>query len=400
MNKLQRAAVSMTLAASCIGAGAPSFCLERSSMQSTSTDFSLKLFREQAKDKTENLLVSPFSAYFALSMVLNGAGGKTREQMAEVLGTTADQVDQMNEKNAEIMKALSANEKIQLEIADAIYSDKDVPFKKEFIETCERFYQAEAHSEDFGNPDVVTQINAWCSQKTHGKITEILKKLDKSETMVLLNAIYFKGTWQDKFPKTATKDDQFTTPSGSKVPIRMMHETEKAAYFEGSNFRSVALPYAGGKQRMYIFLPNQGVDIKAFAGEFTKDSWSQWNKSYRSTQVILSLPKFKIEYSTELTGTLKAMGMADAFHRGANFSNLISPDKGMAWISRVLQKTYMDVNEEGTEAAAVTAVMVATMSAYHAPIQQVEFRVDRPFVIALVDEPTDEILFLGSIVKP
>ena len=150
---------------------------------------------------------------------------------------------------------------------------------------------------------------------------------------------------------------------------------------------------------MYIFLPNLGVDMAAFEGQFTTDSWRSWMQSYHTADVNLSLPKFKIEYSTELKDTLTAMGMGDAFHQGADFSNLINPPE-IAWISRVLQKTYMDVNEEGTEAAAVTALLMSAQSAVVRHQRVVEFRVDRPFVLALVDEPTNEILFLGSIVKP
>ena len=371
-------------------------------MHSNSSDFSLKLFGqlakdEHAKDKSKNVLVSPFSAYFALSMALNGAAGKTREQMARVLGTTADEVDRMNETNAEIMKALSANDKVQLEVANAIYSDESAPFKKEFIDKCEQSYQSEAHSEDFGNPDVVRQINAWCDQKTHGKIKEILKKLSRNEIVVLLNAIYFKGTWQHTFEKSATQDDQFTTLGGDKCPCKMMHQSGQTMYFQGSNFQSVSLPYAGGKQRMYIFLPNEGVNLAAFEGEFTKGNWSRWTKSYGGAQVDLSLPKFKIEYSATLNAVLQAMGMAGAFQSGADFSKMISVP---AYISRVLQKTYMDVNEEGTEAAAVTAVVMTKRSVSAAPPRVVEFRVDRPFVLALVDEPTNQILFLGAVVKP
>jgi serine protease inhibitor len=366
-------------------------------MQSTSTDFALKLFGDQAKDKSKNVLVSPFSAYFALSMTLNGAAGKTREQMAQVLGTTADQVDRLNERNAEVMKALTANDKVQLEIANAIYSDAGASFKKEFIEKCQRIYSAEAHTADFQNPDTVKQINAWCDQKTHGKIKEILKKLSSNEKMVLLNAIYFKGTWQHQFEKSATQDDQFTALGGDKSPIKMMHQSGKSMYFEGSNFQSVSLPYAGEKQRMYIFLPEQGLDMATFEAEFTKDNWSHWKKSYRAAQVNLSLPKFKIEFSTELTSTLRALGMPDAFHSGADFSKMSAQS---TWISRVLQRTYMDVNEEGTEAAAVTAVVMAQRAVVMAPPRPVEFRVDRPFVLALVDEPTNEILFLGAVVKP
>jgi serine protease inhibitor len=398
MNRLLRTALSSWLAAACFCAGGPSFSQGSSSPQSTSTDFSLKLFGEQAKGKTKNVVVSPFSAYVALSMVLNGAAGKTREEIAGVLGVSADAVDGVNARIAKAMKSLSGTGTVQLDIANAVYSDKSTPFRKDFIEACERNYGAEAQSIDFSGPSVLKLINAWCNEKTHGKIAEILNNLTGDEKMVLLNAIYFKGSWQEKFPASSTKDDIFVTLDGSKSPVKMMRHMRDTMYYKGADFSSVALPYAGGKQRMYIFLPDPGVKLAAFEGEFTKKNWSRWMGSYTNAHAFLSLPKFKIEYSTELGSTLKTMGMADAFEQRADFSKMVSPP-AKAWISRVLQKTYMDVNEEGTEAAAATAVFMGEKSMIVRE-EFIPFRVDRPFVLALVDQPTNEILFLGAIVKP
>lgn len=393
-----------TMTLSCLAfvlvlSGTPAFSLEHVSMSTTSTDFSLKLFREKVQDGKENVVVSPFSAYFALSMTLNGAAGKTREQMAKTLGTTAEAVDKLNELNAQIMKSLSASDKVQLEIANAVYADEKTPFKKDFIDLCKRVYSAEAHSENFMDPAAVTHINEWCSEKTHGKITSILKKLTPAEKMVLLNAIYFKGTWEHQFEKAATQDDQFTAASGDKKPVKMMHKRGHLMYFDGGNVRSISMPYAGDNQRMYIFMPTKGADLAAFAGQFTKETWTEWMGRYHDADVNLSMPRFKIEYSTELGDALKAMGMSDAFQRSADFSNMIAPPNRV-FISRVLQKTYMDVNEEGTEAAAVTAVVMAQARAMARPNPPIEFRVDKPFVVALVDEPTHEILFLGTIASP
>jgi len=397
MNSPVKNALSFCLAATLLISGHSTYAAGSDNMQSTSSNFALKLFTEEAKGKTENLLVSPFSAYFALSMTMNGAAGKTLAQMAEVLGTTPEQIDQLNQQNAECMKSLAANDGVKLEVANAIYSDKFTPFKQSFIELCESKYSAEAHSEDFSKPETVTAINKWCSDKTHGKITEILKRLTKDEKMVLLNAIYFKGSWQKKFANNATQDDHFTGLSGEQSPIKMMHQRLHANYFEGPDFSSISLDYSGGKQRMYIFLPKTNIEMNAFEAQFTTENWKKWMHSYRSTDIALSLPRFKIEYKTDLKDVLKSMGMEAAFTASADFSKMISQ---RAWISRVLQKTYMDVNEEGTEAAAVTAVAVMTRAAMVRPEQPIDFRVDRPFVVALVDEPTNQILFLGTIAKP
>jgi serpin B len=366
-------------------------------MQSTSTDFSFKLFQEQAQDNSKNVLVSPFSAYIALSMTLNGAAAGTRDDMAKVLGTESDAIGRLNERNAGVIKSLAGNDKVQLEIANAIYADTRTPFKKEFVELCQQSYKAEAHSESFSDPTALKKINQWCSDKTHGKIAEILKKLNPREKLVLLNAIYFKGSWRDQFKENDTRDDQFTTPSGDKIPIKMMHEQIKTLYCQGTKFRSLALSYAGNKQRLYIFMPDENVDMLTFIAQLNKTNWESWMKSYRTATVQLSLPKFKIEDSSLFNDALQKMGMAGAFEPSANFSNMTAVQ---AWISRVLQKTYMDVNESGTEAAAVTAVLMEGRAMTSRPEPVVEFRVDRPFVLALVDQPTGEILFLGAVNRP
>ena len=394
MNRLFKTVLA---AWTCLFAGSPSFSTDAMGVKSMGTDFAFNLFRAQTKGKNENVLISPFSAHSALCMTLNGAAGKTLEQMSSALGTTPDGVEQLNRTNGEIRAQLTDNKDVKLEIANAIYADKSTPFKKSFIDLCQAKYDAAVHDEDFGSPETVKKINAWCNEKTHGKITEILQKLTKQEKMVLLNAIYFKGAWQNKFDKNATRDDRFTTENGEKTPISMMHSRGHLSYFKGSDFASISLPYAGGKQQMYIFLPSESTGIAALEGQFTKQNWTKWIASYKPTNITLSLPKFKIEYSTELKPALMAIGMHNAFDPTADFTKMIEKS---AWISRVLQKTYMDVSEEGTEAAAVTAVVMAPRAMSAAPKVEIEFRVDKPFILALVDQPTGEILFLGAVAKP
>jgi serine protease inhibitor len=317
--------------------------------------------------------------------------------MATVLGTTGEQIDKLNQQNKECMESLNASSGVKLEVANALYADNSAPFKQSFIELCQSKYSAEAHNEDFSKPDTVTIINKWCSDKTHGKITEILKSLSKNDKMILLNAIYFKGAWKDKFFDTATEDDHFTTLSGGQSPVKMMHQNLHTGYFEGPDFSAVRLSYAGDKQRMYIFLPNSNVTLAAFQAQFTEENWNSWKNKFRSTSVVLSLPRFKIEFKTDLKNSLASMGMQNVFSSGADFSRMTSSNVRIGY---VLQKTYMEVNEEGTEAAAVTAVGMVRAAAARPSVPPITFRVDRPFVVALVDEPTNQILFLGTITKP
>jgi len=369
------------------------------SSQCKSTDFALKLFAGETSGSGKNAVVSPFSAYAALSMAMNGAAGNTLLQMARALGVTADQIGQLNQRNQSVLAKLAGSKSIQLEIGNAVYSDTSTPFKSSFIDSCKAWYHAEAHNIDFG-PAAVATINAWCNQKTHGKIPAIISKLEKDDKMVIINAVYFKGKWADRFEEDFTKDDQFNTLSGAKSPVKMMHKDADFRYMKGSDFQAVSIPYDGKKQSLLVFLPDKGVDFGRFRTEFTRDRWNQWMTLFQKMEVNLSLPRFKVEYQADLAKTLKAMGMPEAFSsKGANFSNMIALPK-TASISSVLQRTYMDVNEEGTEAAAATAVTVAVAACVAPPKQVLEFRVDRPFVVALIDEDSGEILFLGSIVKP
>jgi serine protease inhibitor len=363
----------------------------------SSTAFGLKLFNVIPRKTDENLLVSPFSAYTALSMTLNGAGSTTREQMAGVLGVNSKLIDDLNTRNQNLIAALNDNKTVQMEIANALYADRSTPLEASFTDLCRKIYGAEARCEDFAAASTLKAINDWCKSKTHGKIASILDRLDPSMRMVLLNAIYFKGAWQDQFMELASRDDKFTTGSGRVVPVKMMNQEEHCLYYKGSNFAAAALPYVGRKQSMYIFLPDKGVDIKTFQSELTLANWMQWLQSFRTSRVDVSLPKFKMDYSRTLNDILSAMGMPDAFVSGkADFSRMM---KAPTWIDLVLQKTYIDVNEKGTEAAAVTAVC---LGGGMAPVSEplVKFRVDRPFVFAIVDDRSQEILFIGTIAKP
>jgi serpin B len=184
------------------------------------------------------------------------------------------------------------------------------------------------------------------------------------------------------------------------MPVKMMYQSKNLSYLKGGDFQALSIPYKGDRQFMYIFLPNKGVDLSLFQSQFTAQNWQTWKSAFSDNLVDLSLPKFTINFSEDLSDSLKTMGMAEAFDRKkADFSNMIiAPNR--AWISRVLQKTYMGVNEEGTEAAAVTAVIMGATCAYIPPKPAIEFKVDRPFVLVLADKETDKILFLGSIVEP
>ena len=378
-------------------AGLPTMAADISLPEVGSTDFSLKLFKHVAAGVGKNVLVSPYSAYVALSMTANGADGTTKAAMAKALGLKGESLDAANRRNQEAMKELNSNDKVQLEIANAIYADSKTKFRATFIDLCAQMYLAEARSEDFADPATLGKINGWCDKKTHGKITKILDRLSPVDVMVLLNSVYFKGSWKNAFKPDETKPHAFTLLAGGTKQVPMMHKTFSTGYLQGDGFQAVSIPYAGERQVMYVFLPEPGADFAAFQGQFTSENWRQWMGGFNACSVNLAMPKYKVEYSKKLNDPLIAMGMGEAFTGQANFSKMFEHKAG--YIGLVLQKTYMDVNEEGTEAAAVTAVVMRSRAMVMPP-RAIDFTVDRPFVVSLADKETGEILFLGSIVDP
>ena len=372
---------------------------DNSLKQSKSTDFSLRLFKHETIDVSKNVLVSPFSAYEVLSLAANGAVGRTRTQMAQALGFSADDLKSFNDRNHTVLQSLNNNKDVRMEIANALFADLQSPFKPSFVELCQAVYAAESRSENFADRATVGKINSWCEEKTHGKIKEIISHLTPAQKLVLINCVYFKGAWADPFTAGSTRPHDFKLLNGSVTSVPMM---QKSGYFEyfaspGDGPQVLAIPYQGKHQVMYIFLPKVGAEYPAFLASFTPDNWTAWTNNFKSTEVDLSMPKYTMSFGTELNKTLKAMGMTDAFSSVANFGEMFA-GRPVA-ISQVVQKTYMDVNENGTEAAAVTAVMMRSM-AMRVPVASIPFVVDHPFVVALVDRDTNEILFLGSVVDP
>jgi serine protease inhibitor len=363
-------------------------------------NFAIELFtHEQGHDNT---VLSPYSAYSALSMTANGAHGKTREDMANTLGFKADAIESVNRRNLKVMTALqNQSDAVKLEIANAIFADNNFPFKASFKATCHEFYSAEAQSLDFKTAQALETINNWCKEKTHGKIEKIITKLTPAEKLVLLNTVYFKAKWATPFKKEATRQEPFLM--GLKNPLKRdvdtMHCLQDFPYLKQANFQAIAMPYKGLKQSLYVFLPEPNSDVKTMLAGFSQANWETWLKSFSKNKIELSLPKVKVEFSSDLSDTLKQIGMASAFKGSANFSEMIEPPK-TACISKVVQKTFLDIDEEGTEAAAATAVIMEARAMMMPPQTRIPFKVDRPFVIALVDNDSQEILFLGTISNP
>lgn len=348
----------------------------------------------------ENVFISPLSIAMALQMCYIGADGETKAQMAEVMEIAGMPVDELNRGNRQIIEYMTSSDEVRLEIANSLWAKEDVPFHEDYVQALEEYYDAVAYERDFGDPSVVKEINGWVAEKTHDKITEIIQKLDPLAILVLINAVYFKGAWFDQFNSDVTNKDEFILHDGTKDTVDMMFKRDDYSYLETKEFQAVRLPYKDRRFEMAVFLPSEGTDLNEFLKDKDADWWSNRMTQFREREGNLYLPRFKVEYKIGLNDPLIAMGMKNAFTAAdADFTKM-TPFQP-AWISRVIHKTYIEVDEEGTEAAAVTAVEMAAMSAPEMdPPEPFTMRVDRPFFCAILERNSSALIFMGAIFKP
>ena len=370
--------------------GDPSF----SSVASANTTFGFKLLTDlQKREPDTNIMISPLSISIALTMTYNGAVGETQRAMADVLEIESLGIDTVNRSNAALRNSLeNTDPKVEIAIANSIWSRQGVEFNPSFLERNREFYEAEIESLNFNDSQAPEIINGWVNTNTNGKINQIVQRIDPRTLIVLINAIYFKGSWQKEFDKSATRDGIFYLSDGSQKQVPMMYRKGAYPYFRGENFEAARLPYGDGRVSMYVFLPNRDSDLNGFIEQLNAENWSEWMSQFQERaddDSEMILPRFKLEYEVKLNDTLKALGMGIAFGGDADFSGM-GPQ---LFISEVRHKTIIEVNEEGTEAAAVTAVFGIESAP---PV----FRVDRPFFFAIYDDRTQTLLFMGIVMEP
>lgn len=366
---------------------------------SACTRFGLNAYAQVLKGEPDkNVMISPPSISLALSMAYNGARGTTQQAMAAALQIQGMSLEDVNKSNQTLIAALqSVDPKVTLAIANSLWAKKGLPLDAGFVERCRTFYSAEATTLDFTDPNAPAAINNWVSAHTGGKIPTIVDNIPPEMVLYLINAIYFKGMWATPFDTKATSDATFHLAGGGTSPCRMMRRTGKMLYAQGDEFQAVALPYGSGRVSMYVFLPAAGTSLDALQAKLSADTWAQWVGRLRNTDVDLSLPKFTFDYDVQLKDALTALGMGVAFSpQDANLSGMIDLPAGNAYISEVKHKTHVEVNEEGTTAAAATSIGIGA-TAVIIPARMV---VDRPFLFAIRDNPTGTILFLGCVRKP
>jgi len=358
--------------------------------------FGLKLFKEiNATDGDQNIFISPLSISMALGMTYNGANNETKDAMHSALEYSNLSVQEINESYKSIIDLLySLDPQVAMKLANAIWANQNLTFIPEFIQANQDYFYAEVANVDFGDPATTDLINNWVNNSTDGKIDKILyEPLDPITAMVLANAIYFKGDWARQFDPELTYSAQFTNASGSQTNCMMMSTGDTLSYFENDLFQAVDLPYGNGDYSMSIFLPKQGKDVEDVIANLSSANYDSWINSFQTTQLELRMPKFKVEYEITLNDVLSSLGMGIAFTTQADFTNMHAP--GGLFISLVKHKSFVEVNEEGTEAAAVTVVVIELSS-----IQGNYMTIDRPFFFVIRENKTQIILFMGKIVEP
>ncbi len=351
---------------------------------------------EQAEGEKESYFVSPLSASLALSMVTNGANGNTLSEMKRALGFGTYTIDELNDFYAKLVAGLMKVDKTtELAIANSIWVNKDFPVKDAFMKVNREKYDAEVRVIDFFTPQAVPTINQWCSDQTKGRIDEIVKTINPLTRMILLNALYFKGTWVYQFDKKFTMKTSFTNHDHSTTSVDMMMQTEKLPYLEEANLKIAELPYGNEAYSMVVLLPQNDQTPEQVIAALTPEMWNGWMERLpaNKTTIDVAFPKFTRKFERSLVDDLKQMGMLLAFDgRNADFSKI---SDAFLYISDVRQNTFVEVNEEGTEAAAVTVVTMDTNAFPSNPA----FRVDRPFVYFIKEKSTGAILFAGKMLS-
>ena len=346
--------------------------------------FALSFFQKtnSSVNYDENLLVSPYSAGVALSMLAEGAEGQTRAELDDAL-------------NGCIFKAedLGSNDSIVVKSANSLLVGDNFSIKNKYVSLLEKDYDAFVTTQNFLDPATVQAINNWCSENTEGKIKGIVDRLGSNDVMILVNALYFNAPWQKGFDAESTRKGVFHGVKGAEQ-VDMMTQRNKFRYAQYMGCQMVELPYAGGRYSMYVVLPSEGMDVNSMIPYISESAFDAAMGMLDSREVILTMPKFKLETSLVLNDALQDMGIETAFSGAADFKGIAAT--GNLVLEQVKQKCYIDVTEEGTEAAAVTSVQVRLTSVDRNPVARMT--VDRPYLFFIQDSQSGNILFAGKVV--
>lgn len=344
----------------------------------------------------ENLFLSPLSAQVILGLTANGARGATQAEMLEALGYGGMDLAAVNAANQDLRGLLAdPDPRVAISTANAIWYQSGFAVEPSFRRVAEGEYGAEVQATRFGRPEAAEAINRWVSRRTRGRITELIRETGADLRMVLVNALYFKGEWEKQFNPGRTEPRPFHRLDGTEAEVPFMHQTETFGYLAEEGLVGVRLPYGGGDLALYVFMPDEW---EGFVEGLTPERYQGWVAAMAEERVRLAFPKVRLTDRHQLNDALMALGMERAFDpQRADFSGLFEASEPL-YIDWVIQNTFLEINEEGTEAAAATAV--STRSGSAPPRALPEVVLDRPFLLAIRDDRTGVTLFLGAIVDP
>ena len=351
-------------------------------------------FLEKINDAADkDYIISPLSMQFLLGMILDGAQGETAEQIAAVLGYGAGETQQVDEYCLSMLTQLpKLDRRTGIAIANAIYVDDGWPLKDAYKSEVGQYYKAEISNLDFSDNEAsLKEINGWCKKHTNGMIEKILDEVDPSNLCYLLNALYFKGQWKEKFNKSVSAEETFTNEAGVTSKVTMMKNEKEFPYAESKAFQAVRLPYGNGAYAMTVILPKAGYTVKDVVTYLRDANWNEFRYGFDSREVKLWLPRFETKYNILLNDILSEMGMPYAFDASnANFSAL--SDYALR-LSFVQQHAAIKVDEEGTEAAAVSSAAFEKNAAM--PLEPAVFHADHPFLYLITESSSGVVLFAG-----
>jgi serine protease inhibitor len=362
-------------------------------------EFGVELFTKVSLEESDNFMLSPLSASTALTMLLNGCNGDTYDQLKETLKYPENMT--LSEING-VYKSLVAqllvvDPKVRLALANAIFYRQGFSVKAPFLNTMSTDFDAEVAGLDFSLPSALTTINGWASDNTNGKIPKVLNEISPDAVMFLMNALYFKGDWSYQFDKSLTSDRPFYTDGSTSVNVSTMKGDVGSKVTSGSNYRAIELPYGCTNFTMAVIVP-VGT-LPDFITSLTPEKWnaitSAFDEKEEYGKLTVYMPKYKFSYEKYLNDQLQAMGMLDAFN--PDLADLSGISDASIYVNFVKQNTFVEVDEKGTEAAAVTTVGVYATSF---PPQPMEFVIDKPFVFAIRERTTNTLLFIGQVTDP
>ena len=369
---------------------------ELTQIVSSQSKFGINLFKEiVSQNPQSNTFISPLSVGVALSMLYNGTDGETQKELSSLLEIMDLGMAEVNQGNKLLMQELeSSDSEVQIAIANSLWSKQDFSLEQSFLDTNQEYYNAAVETLDFSNPESVNIINSWVAENTENKITNIIERISPDQALFLINAIYFKGQWQNQFNPEATKEQFFYTDEGESKQHPLMFNFGNYKYYENSNFQLVNLPYGSGRLGMNIFLPKKTSDLTKFMELLDSEKLTSWVEQMRFKEGKIQFPRFKQEYETSLNDILQQLGATTMFDSStADFSAL--SDDSLA-VDTVKHKAVIEVNEEGTEAAAATSIG-AVATSVTIPFNMI---VDRPFFYTIQDNETGAIVFMGTIHDP